>query len=97
MLAEANTPALRAEWIAAVEKIEALGPEMVVAGHKRPGEIDGAFHLAATKKYLEDFGRLAQSETSADGLEGGMLEIYPHRFNAFVLRWGADAAFPVRE
>ena len=97
MLAEANTPALRAEWIAAVEKVEALGPEIVVAGHKRPGEIDGAFHLAATKKYLQDFVRLAQNSSNADELEKSMLDIYPNRFNAFVLRWGADAAFPVEE
>ena len=96
MLAEAKTPALKAEWIAAIEKIEALGPEMVVAGHKRPGEIDGALHLAATKKYLQDFMRLAQSSSDADELEKQMLEIYPRRYNPFVLRWGADAAFRSR-
>ena len=96
MLAEAKTPALQAEWIAAVEKIEALGPEMVVAGHKRPGEMDGVYHLANTKKYLQDFRRLAQSSSNADELERQMLELYPNRYNPFVLRWGADANFQSR-
>ena len=96
MLVEANTPALQLEWIAAIEKIEALGPSHVVPGHKKSGELDGVFHLAASKKYIRDFMRISKSSSSADELYGRMLEIYPSRYNPAVLRWGADTAFRSR-
>ena len=96
MLVEANTPELQLEWIAAIEKIEALGPLHVVPGHKKSGELDGIYHLAASKKYIQDFMRISKSSTSADELYGRMLEMYPSRFNPAVLRWGADTAFRSR-
>ncbi|KAL4813473.1 hypothetical protein BDW67DRAFT_192870 [Aspergillus spinulosporus] len=58
MLFEANTRAKRDEWIRAVEKVKALGPMYVVPGHRQAEEIDRIWHLAAPKKYIEDFGKL---------------------------------------
>ncbi|TEY82990.1 hypothetical protein BOTCAL_0026g00290 [Botryotinia calthae] len=56
MLGEANTTTeLRNEWISAIEKVEALGPEIVTGGHRMNGEVDGVFHLAATKLYPNRF------------------------------------------
>ena len=93
MLAEARTPALQAEWIAAIEKIENLKPVFVVPGHKRPGELDGVYHLAATKKYIQDFMRLSRRSKDAGELFSRMMELYPNRFNPVVLRWGTLGAF----
>lgn len=40
-LIEANTREKRMAWIAALQKVKAVGPETVVAGHRRPGGLDG--------------------------------------------------------
>jgi len=55
MLGECDTKAKRQGWITAIKKVEALGPELVVPSHKRASEIDGAFHLENSRKYIENF------------------------------------------
>ena len=47
----------RMQWIASVEKIEALHPKIVVASHKRPDarDDDPATILGNTKTYIRDF------------------------------------------
>ena len=51
MLATAKTKELREEWIRAIEKVESLGPELVVPGHKEADEMDGTFHLVSCNGY----------------------------------------------
>ncbi|KAI1142080.1 Metallo-hydrolase/oxidoreductase [Hypoxylon sp. FL0543] len=96
MLLEANTKAKRQEWIRAVEKVEALKPSYVVPGHKLPEEIDGIWHLAATKKYIEDFGK-ALDENPKDATEAfvHMCNLYPDRFNPGALKLSCIGAFRV--
>ena len=93
MLGEANTTELRNEWIAAIDKVAALKPETVIAGHKLDGELDGTFHLAASKQYIQNFEKLLPTCKSAEELQAKMLELYPTRFNPNVLLWGCKAAF----
>lgn len=94
MLAFANTQALRDEWIRAVEKVESLNPMYVVPGHKRADEIDGVWHLAATKKYIEDFGALwAKSPQTPQEVMSAMMTMYPDRFNNSALRSSVEATF----
>jgi glyoxylase-like metal-dependent hydrolase (beta-lactamase superfamily II) len=38
-LLETPTPELMEDWIASIESIEALRPEIVIAGHKKPNEV----------------------------------------------------------
>ncbi len=96
MLFEANTKAKREEWIRAVEKIEALNPAYVVPGHKQAEEIDGVWHLASTKKYIEDFGKaLEKSPKDQEELFQEMMRLYPDRFNPTALRSGCIGAFLV--
>ncbi|RAH75741.1 Metallo-hydrolase/oxidoreductase [Aspergillus japonicus CBS 114.51] len=94
MLFEANTPAKREEWIRAVEQVAALKPVYVVPGHKQAEEMDGVWHLAATKKYIEDFGRIAASGPK-DPTEvfTQMTELYPDRFNPAALRLSSVGVF----
>ena len=93
MLGEANTTELRNEWIAAIEKVEALGPEIVIGGHRMDGEVDGVFHLAATKLYIQQFEKLLLTCKSSEELQAKMEELYPNRFNPNVLGWGCNVAF----
>lgn len=93
MLLEANTPEKRVEWIRAVEKVEALNPVYVVPGHRNADEMDGIWHLEATKKYIRDFiGLLEQKPQTVSELYSAMIAKYPHRFNPMVLGWGCAGA-----
>ncbi|KAH8822097.1 beta-lactamase-like protein [Xylogone sp. PMI_703] len=82
--AEANTAEKRAEWIRAIEKIEALNPKTVVAGHKRPGSVDG---------YIRTFEELIKVSKSPTELSRKMREAYPDRVNPHAILSGAAAAF----
>ncbi|KAM3551220.1 hypothetical protein ARSEF4850_007984 [Beauveria asiatica] len=96
MLFEANTRQKRQEWIAAIEKVEALRPAHVVAGHKQAEEVDGVWHLAATKKYIEDFGKvLAGEPRDAKELFKEMSRLYPDRLNPGALTLSCTGAFLV--
>src|SRR5258705_12245586 len=55
-LAESN-PQQRREWIAALDKIESLGPCSVIAGHKRPGNDDSPRIIEETRQYIPNFDR----------------------------------------
>lgn len=90
---EANTIALRSQWLASIEKVEALDPETVVAGHKRQFQLDGAYNLAATKKYIRTFDEVLSRSKNATELYNGMLQAYPDRVNRFILELSAGAAF----
>jgi glyoxylase-like metal-dependent hydrolase (beta-lactamase superfamily II) len=89
MLAEANTQAKREEWIAAVEKIEALDPLYVVPGHARPGEVFGVWHLVNTKKYIVDFGKVIKTAKDPQDVVAQMTSLYPDRFNPAPVLWSA--------
>ena len=93
MLGTAKTEALREEWIAAIKKVGALGPEMVVPGHMKPGELTGTFHLAATENYIRDFGEVVGSgEKTSREIAEEISKRYPTRFNKGALLMGAMAA-----
>ncbi|KAF9771386.1 hypothetical protein IL306_010978 [Fusarium sp. DS 682] len=98
MFYEANTRARREEWIRGIEKIEALNPVYVVPGHRQAEEIDGVWHLAATKKYIEDFGRVLQKKPKdAQELVDLMINLYPERYNPNALRLSAAGVFMAPE
>src|SRR5271168_4944002 len=86
-LGETNTQS-RLEWIATLDKLEALKPRAVIAGHKVPENHDDPRIIAETRQYLRDFNRLNTTTTTALELYDAMLEIYPDRVNPGSL-WGA--------
>src|SRR5882724_7335595 len=90
-LAESN-PQTRREWIAALDKIEALKPRAVVASHKRPENEDDPKIIEETRRYIRDFDRLAETTTTAQELYDRMLELYPNRVNPGWALWGSARA-----
>jgi glyoxylase-like metal-dependent hydrolase (beta-lactamase superfamily II) len=82
----------RREWIATLDKLEALNPQAVVAGHKIPENNDEPRIIAQTRQYLRDFNRLDQATTTARELYDAMLELYPDRANPGSLWGGAKVA-----
>lgn len=78
----------RLEWIATLDKLEALKPKAVIAGHKIPENDDDPRIIGETRQYLRDFNRLNAATTNARELYDAMLELYPDRVNPGSL-WGA--------
>ena len=79
-LAESN-PHTRLEWIAALDRIEALRPAAMIAGHKRAENDDSPRIIEETRQSIRDFDRIAETTTTARELFDKMLEIYPDRIN----------------
>jgi glyoxylase-like metal-dependent hydrolase (beta-lactamase superfamily II) len=90
-LGETDTES-RLEWIATLDKLEALNPSAVIAGHKVPTNADDPRIIAETRQYLRDFNRLNSATTTARQLYDAMLEIYPDRVNPGSLWGGANTA-----
>jgi glyoxylase-like metal-dependent hydrolase (beta-lactamase superfamily II) len=90
-LAETNTESLL-EWIDALDRLEALQPRAVVAGHKIPDHDDDPRNIAETRQYLLDFNRLDEETDSPRALFDAMIELHPDRANPGSLWGGANAA-----
>jgi len=73
-----TTPESRKNWVAALDRLAALEPSIVVAGHKKPGAPDSPSAIEETKRYLLDFDRLQKTATSDEELFNKMTELYPH-------------------
>jgi glyoxylase-like metal-dependent hydrolase (beta-lactamase superfamily II) len=91
-LAESNEQT-RQEWIAALDKIEALQPRAVVASHKRPENEDDPKIIEETREYIRNFDRLVKSASTARDLYDKMLALYPNRVNPGWALWGSVRAF----
>jgi glyoxylase-like metal-dependent hydrolase (beta-lactamase superfamily II) len=89
-LSESNRQT-RLEWIAALDKIDALKPSAVIAGHKIPSNDDSPRNVEATRQYIRDFIRLNDATKTARELYDKMLEFYPDRANPGSL-WSSAAA-----
>jgi len=84
--------AKRKEWLAALDKIDALKPRAVVATHKRPENGDDPRDVEETRRYIRDFDRLAESAKTPEELYDKMVELYPKRVNPGWALWGSARA-----
>ncbi len=89
--AESLTHEKRMEWVAALDKVEALKPKVVIAGHKRETNGDGPNVIEETRQYIRDFDRLVDKTSTAIELYNAMLGFYPDRLNRGAL-WGSARA-----
>jgi glyoxylase-like metal-dependent hydrolase (beta-lactamase superfamily II) len=79
-LAESD-PQRRREWIAALDTIESLKPQTVIAGHQRAGRHDGPEIIEETRQYIRDFDRIAETTSTARDLYQQILALHPDRIN----------------
>ena len=79
-LAECDEQA-RNEWLRALDKIEALHPQAVIAGHGVLDPDSSPRHIEETRAYIRDFNRVAASASTAMDLYEKMLALYPNRVN----------------
>ena len=82
----------RLEWIAALDKLEALKPKSVVAGHKIPTNDDNPRCIAETRQYIKDFIRLNDQTGTPRELYDRMLALYPNLVNPGSLWSSAQSA-----
>lgn len=78
-------------WLAALDKVEALQPRIVVAGHKAPGTGDGPEIIEETRQYLLDARRILATAPAPRDYYDAMVRRYPHRMNPGPVWYGAVA------
>jgi glyoxylase-like metal-dependent hydrolase (beta-lactamase superfamily II) len=72
-----TTAGSRAEWIAALDRLAALNPTAVVAGHKDPTQGNPPAVLAESRAYLEYYGQLRDEALPDLQLFDAMVNRYP--------------------
>ena len=92
-LAECDATA-RGEWLAALDKIEALHPRAVIAGHGVVDPDSSPRHIQETRRYILDLNAILVSTTSALDVYERMLALHPNRVNPGSLWATAKTAKP---
>ncbi|GAA4598809.1 MBL fold metallo-hydrolase [Planotetraspora phitsanulokensis] len=82
----------RRAWMAALDTVESLRPETVIAGHKRASAGDGPHTIDETRRYIRDFDVAVDTTDTAVELYETMLARHPGRVNVGVLWNSARAA-----
>ena len=91
-----SSAATRQEWIAALDTIQSLHPEVVIAGHKKPGSADGPENIEATRVYIRDFEQALVEEDAAEDVYQAMISRYPDRLFPGALWASASELKPER-
>ena len=81
----------RDEWLSALDKIEILHTQAVVAGHGVLNPDSSPRHIEETRRYLQDFNSAVASTSTPLELYEKMLTLHPNRVNPGSL-WGAAKA-----
>jgi glyoxylase-like metal-dependent hydrolase (beta-lactamase superfamily II) len=76
-------------WLNAIDKVAALSPRAVVAGHKNKDLPDDPVILEQTRDYLLDAQRLLADKPSPRQFYEQMIALYPDRLNAGPVWYGA--------
>jgi glyoxylase-like metal-dependent hydrolase (beta-lactamase superfamily II) len=69
------------QWLRALDKVEALHPRIVIAGHKNKALPDDPQCIEETRRYLLDARRLLAEKPTPQGYYEAMLALYPDRLN----------------
>jgi glyoxylase-like metal-dependent hydrolase (beta-lactamase superfamily II) len=87
-----------APWREAIDIVEALEPQHIVAGHQnRQLDDDAGRTIAETREYLDDAEQLLRTEDSAVGFFDAMLERHPDHLGRTVMWIGVSALYGRRE
>jgi glyoxylase-like metal-dependent hydrolase (beta-lactamase superfamily II) len=85
-------------WRKAIDKVEALKPRHIVAGHQnRAPDDDAERTIAETRQYLDDAEELLRTEPTAVDFFNAKIERYPDHVGRLVLWASAGSLYGVRE
>ena len=94
-LAESD-PQRQRDWIAALDTIESLRPQSVIAGHQRAGRHDGHEIIEETRQYIRAFDQIAGRTSTAHDLYDQVVALYPDRINPDAVWISAQGVQPSR-
>ena len=82
-----STPQSRADWLRALETVESLGADTVIAGHRHPGapDDDARRQVADSRRYLHDFEAGLQRSSKPAELIDFMTDRHPGLANPYTL------------
>ena len=86
----------RDAWMRSLDRLESYNPAIVIGSHHRPGGVDGAFNVGASKEYIATYSRLVKESGSPKELYDKVLDAYPRRIGKLVLWLGCKAQFPIK-
>ena len=75
--ADTATPEKRAAWVALLEEMAALDPELVVAGHRLPGTANDASAIDYTRDYLQSFEEIVAAAADGAAATADLVAKYP--------------------
>jgi glyoxylase-like metal-dependent hydrolase (beta-lactamase superfamily II) len=85
-------------WREAIDKVEALNPRRIVAGHQNKKLDDDAKRtISETRHYLDDADELLRTQNTAVDFFNAKIARYPNYLGRTVLWAGATALYGVRE
>ena len=85
-------------WREAIDKVEALKAQQIIAGHQNKELDDDAVRtVAETRQYLDDAEELLSTQKTAVDFFNAKIERYPNHLGRTVLWAGAQTLYGVRE
>lgn len=91
-VADTPTPDDRSAWIALLDEMAALDPELVVPGHRLPGTAADASAIAATRDYLVAFDEELAKAADGAALTEALVGRYPDNGMLIAAQIGAKVA-----
>ena len=85
----------RKAWSASIDQLEALKPEIIIAGHRKPGLLDDNSSLGFTRKYLQVFEKFVTSSRTSRELINKLREAFPDTIDVvddFILTYSTQVA-----
>lgn len=83
----------RTAWLATLDTIEKLKPELIIAGHKVPDAKDDASSIAFTREYLKAFEAAVKGSKTANEALDKVKAKYPAAALDIIARIGAEAQY----
>ena len=90
------SPVQKKDWMATIDQMAALKPEIVIPGHQIAGAPNDASVLVFMKKYMQDSDEAQSSSKTADEFKSKMKALYPNLGIDSLLNISASAAFPAK-
>ena len=87
----------RENWIANLDEIAALEPQIVVSGHHRVGAPLAPESIGASQQYLRDFSRIVNEKETVEDIVAAMLDLHGDRDNPRVVWHCAREAIKKRQ
>lgn len=78
-----HTPERYAAWLATLDRLDALHPATVIAGHRHPGAPDDNGAIDWTRRYIKAFVAARAASHSSAELSAAMMKAYPDATEVF--------------